>query len=226
MIVEFKLLIKISQNSISYCNLFLVHGLRISLSFSIMQAFDAAASLGIPKVLEASDMVLTAMPDKLTVMTYLYQLRSYFTGQTLEVQQIGSTAQESTYMLGEFDLERDACISKEMYGTGNQSKNSVALPEIAKRKNIVEDDTLVSNTSFERNSSPREENGSDLHRTSTPIKPPGGDLVSAVQVAGSKVISGAKLRQRRLVENLGDAWDHGASDDVWVLQKNSEQNGK
>uniref|UniRef100_T1EII1 Calponin-homology (CH) domain-containing protein n=1 Tax=Helobdella robusta TaxID=6412 RepID=T1EII1_HELRO len=42
-------------------------------------AFDTAADLGIPKVLEPSDMVLLAVPDKLSVMTYLYQLRSYFT---------------------------------------------------------------------------------------------------------------------------------------------------
>lgn len=191
-----------------------------------MQAFDAAASLGIPKVLEASDMVLTAMPDKLTVMTYLYQLRSYFTGQTLEVQQIGSIAQESTYMVGELDLERDACISKEMYGIGGNQPKNVALPEIARRKIIVEDDMLGSDASFERNSSPREENDSDLHRTSTPVKPPGGNPVSAVQAVGSKVISGARLRQRRPVENPGDASGHDASDEVWILQKSSEQNGK
>ena len=46
-------------------------------------------------------MVLLAVPDKLSVMTYLYQLRAFFTGQTLEVQQIGSNAQESTYTVGE-----------------------------------------------------------------------------------------------------------------------------
>ena len=60
-----------------------------------------AAGLDIPKVLEPADMVLLAVPDKLSVMTYLYQLRAYFTGQTLEVQQIGSNARESTYTMGE-----------------------------------------------------------------------------------------------------------------------------
>jgi len=43
-------------------------------------AFDAAESLGIPKVIEPSDMTLLAVPDKLAVMTYLFQLRSHFTG--------------------------------------------------------------------------------------------------------------------------------------------------
>jgi len=61
----------------------------INICFTFLQAFDAAASIGIPKVLEPADMVLLAVPDKLSVMTYLYQLRAYFTGQTLEVQQIG-----------------------------------------------------------------------------------------------------------------------------------------
>lgn len=75
-----------------------------------------AASLGIPKVLESSDMVLLAVPDKLSVMTYLYQLRAHFTGQTLEVQQIGFNAQESTYTVGEHDTDQDARICKEMYG--------------------------------------------------------------------------------------------------------------
>ncbi len=61
-------------------------------------------------------MVLLAVPDKLCVMTYLYQLRSYFTGQVLEIQQIGSNAQESTYTVGEFDTDQSSKISSEMYG--------------------------------------------------------------------------------------------------------------
>ena len=81
-----------------------------------MQAFDAGAKLGIPKVLEPADMVILAVPDKLCVMTYLYQLRSYFTGQTLEIQQIGTSAKESTYTVGEFDTDQNARISSEMYG--------------------------------------------------------------------------------------------------------------
>ena len=75
-----------------------------------------AAQLGIPKVLEPSDMVLLAVPDRLSVMTYLYQLRSHFTGQTLEVQQLGERATESTYAVGAFDTDQNARISREMYG--------------------------------------------------------------------------------------------------------------
>jgi len=44
-----------------------------------MQAFDTAANqFGIPKVLEVADMVLRKVPDRLSVMTYLFQLRAYF----------------------------------------------------------------------------------------------------------------------------------------------------
>lgn len=52
-------------------------------------AFDAAEKLGIPRVIEPSDMNLLAVPDKLAVMTYLYQLRAHFTGHQLEVERIG-----------------------------------------------------------------------------------------------------------------------------------------
>lgn len=61
-------------------------------------------------------MVLLAVPDKLLVMTYLHQLRAYFTGQTLEIQQIGLSTRESTYKFGEFDQEIETEITKEMYG--------------------------------------------------------------------------------------------------------------
>ena len=72
-------------------------------------------------------MVILAVPDKLCVMTYLYQLRAYFTGQTLEIQQIGTNARESTYTLGEFDTDQNARISSEMYGgVGGRDTNGNA----------------------------------------------------------------------------------------------------
>lgn len=44
-------------------------------------AFDAGEILGIPRVIEPSDMGVLTIPDKLAVMTYLYQLRAHFTGK-------------------------------------------------------------------------------------------------------------------------------------------------
>lgn len=44
-------------------------------------AFDAGEVLGISRVIEPSDMDGLTIPDKLAVMTYLYQLRAHFTGR-------------------------------------------------------------------------------------------------------------------------------------------------
>ncbi|KAH8253224.1 hypothetical protein KR032_004347 [Drosophila birchii] len=65
-------------------------------------AFDAAESLGIPRVIEPRDMNLLTVPDKLAVMTYLHQLRAHFTGKQLQIEQIGSTADESSYVIGNY----------------------------------------------------------------------------------------------------------------------------
>lgn len=43
-------------------------------------AFDAGEVLGIPRVIDPADMDVLTVPDKLAVMTYLYQLRAHFTG--------------------------------------------------------------------------------------------------------------------------------------------------
>lgn len=65
-------------------------------------AFDVAGCLGIPRVIEPRDMSLLAVPDKLAVMTYLYQLRAHFTGHQLEIEQIGNTSDESSYIIGNY----------------------------------------------------------------------------------------------------------------------------
>lgn len=68
-------------------------------------AFDAAEGLGIPRVIEPSDMNLLAVPDKLAVMTYLHQLRAHFTGHQLELEQIGKTSDESSYVIGNYKTD-------------------------------------------------------------------------------------------------------------------------
>lgn len=68
-------------------------------------AFDAAEKLGIPRVIEPRDMSLLAVPDKLAVMTYLYQLRSHFTGHQLQIEQLGNTSDESSYVIGNYKTD-------------------------------------------------------------------------------------------------------------------------
>lgn len=67
------------------------------------KAFEAGEFLGVTRLIEPQDMVILTVPDKLAVMTYLYQLRAHFTGHELEVAQIGNTAEESSYTVGRLD---------------------------------------------------------------------------------------------------------------------------
>ncbi|PNF35621.1 hypothetical protein B7P43_G01880 [Cryptotermes secundus] len=80
------------------------------------KAFDAGEALGIPRVIEPADMDVLTVPDKLAVMTYLYQLRAHFTGHELEVQQIGKTTDESSYMIGRFNTDTDTDVTVQLFG--------------------------------------------------------------------------------------------------------------
>ncbi|XP_071235335.1 uncharacterized protein [Salvelinus alpinus] len=61
------------------------------------KAFDGFAELGISRLMEPSDMALLAVPDRLIVMTYLNQIRTYFLGQELSVLHIEADSSESSY---------------------------------------------------------------------------------------------------------------------------------
>ncbi|XP_025024360.1 EH domain-binding protein 1-like protein 1 isoform X3 [Python bivittatus] len=60
-------------------------------------AFDGFATLGISRVMDPADMVFLTVPDRLIVMTYLCQIRAFFTGQELNVVQFASHSSETTY---------------------------------------------------------------------------------------------------------------------------------
>ncbi|KAK7910283.1 hypothetical protein WMY93_014967 [Mugilogobius chulae] len=63
------------------------------------KAFDGFAELGISRLMEPSDMMLT-VPDRLIVMTYLSQIRTHFTGQQLSVLHIEKDSSDSSYVVG------------------------------------------------------------------------------------------------------------------------------
>ncbi|XP_069063989.1 EH domain-binding protein 1-like protein 1 isoform X2 [Pleurodeles waltl] len=69
------------------------------------KAFDGFALLGISRLLDPSDMVFLSVPDKLIVMTYLCQIRAFFTGQELNIVQIEQNSNQSTYKVGKFDTD-------------------------------------------------------------------------------------------------------------------------
>ncbi|XP_022603543.1 EH domain-binding protein 1-like protein 1 isoform X2 [Seriola dumerili] len=72
------------------------------------KAFNGFAELGISRLMEPSDMVMLAVPDRLIVMTYLNQIRTHFTGQQLSVLHIDKDSSESSYAVaGERDSPED-----------------------------------------------------------------------------------------------------------------------
>ncbi|CAN0405874.1 unnamed protein product [Lampetra fluviatilis] len=79
------------------------------------KAYEGFAGLGISRLLEPSDMVLLAIPDKLTVMTYLYQIRAHFTGEELSLLHVGDTSSRSTYTVGSFESDAAAAISQRSF---------------------------------------------------------------------------------------------------------------
>ena len=85
------------------------------LFFFPLKAYDGFASIGISRLLEPSDMVLLAIPDKLTVMTYLYQIRAHFSGQELNVVQIEENSSKSTYKVGNYETDTNSSVDQEKF---------------------------------------------------------------------------------------------------------------
>ncbi|XP_014209548.1 EH domain-binding protein 1 isoform X5 [Copidosoma floridanum] len=102
------------------------------------RAFDAGEALGIPRVIEPADMDILTVPDKLAVMTYLYQLRAHFTGHELEVHQIGKTADESSYMIGRFNTDNNSDVSVQLFG---QEIMNLRKRELAEQRNNKTDNS-------------------------------------------------------------------------------------
>ncbi|AWO95795.1 putative EH domain-binding protein 1-like protein 1 [Scophthalmus maximus] len=72
------------------------------------KAVDGFAELGISRLMEPSDMVMLAVPDRLIVMTYLNQIRTHFMGQELSVLHIEKDSSESSYAVaGDLDRQED-----------------------------------------------------------------------------------------------------------------------
>ncbi|VVD04732.1 unnamed protein product [Leptidea sinapis] len=67
---------------------------------NVRKALEASSKLGISQVLTVNDVCSSTGPDKLAVMTYLFQLRAHFTGNELQVEQL-----ESSYLVGRHDTD-------------------------------------------------------------------------------------------------------------------------
>ncbi|XP_063172984.1 EH domain-binding protein 1 isoform X2 [Candoia aspera] len=109
------------------------------------KAYDGFASLGISRLLEPSDMVLLAIPDKLTVMTYLYQIRAHFSGLELNVVQIEENSSKSTYKVGNYETDTNSSVDQEkFYAELSDLKRE---PELQQSGFVFQEDSVFVNDS-------------------------------------------------------------------------------
>ncbi|XP_077138607.1 EH domain-binding protein 1 isoform X6 [Ranitomeya variabilis] len=120
------------------------------------KAYDGFASIGISRLLEPSDMVLLAIPDKLTVMTYLYQIRAHFCGQELNVVQIEENSSKSTYLVGNYETDTNSSIDQEKFyaelsdlnnePTSEQQEAAGTMPDVVSQTDSsVTSDNVIRN---------------------------------------------------------------------------------
>ncbi|XP_067877686.1 LOW QUALITY PROTEIN: EH domain-binding protein 1-like [Heterodontus francisci] len=110
------------------------------------KAFDGFASLGISRLLEPADMVLLTVPDKLSVMTYLCQIRAHFTGQELNVVQIEENSSHSTYKLDVSEVQVEICAEPHARlpspSHSRAQQGSEQRPEMKRQKSLQEERAL------------------------------------------------------------------------------------
>ncbi|CRL08109.1 CLUMA_CG020850, isoform A [Clunio marinus] len=122
------------------------------------KAFEAAEKLGIPRVIEASDMSLLVVPDKLAVMTYLYQLHAHFTGNQLEIDRIDLTTGDSRYVIGSLKNDHISATTslqdiKHQHMMQQSNKNDEYNPQkfsCVKSSKINKNTGILSNEEVER----------------------------------------------------------------------------
>ncbi|XP_047037918.1 EH domain-binding protein 1 [Helicoverpa zea] len=85
-------------------------------------ALDASSKLGISQVLTAADVCSRQIPDRLAIMTYLFQLRAHFTGNELHVEQLGNDETESSYLVGRHDT--DGSMPQELFSREISTRRS------------------------------------------------------------------------------------------------------
>ncbi|XP_049882082.1 EH domain-binding protein 1 isoform X2 [Pectinophora gossypiella] len=89
---------------------------------NVRVALDASARLGISQVLTAADVCSRPTPDRLAIMTYLFQLRAHFTGNELQVEQLGNDETESSYLVGRHDT--DGSLPPELFSREVSTRRS------------------------------------------------------------------------------------------------------
>nr|DBA27049.1 TPA: hypothetical protein GDO54_011230 [Pyxicephalus adspersus] len=137
-----------------------------------LMAYDGFASLGISRLLEPSDMVLLAIPDKLTVMTYLYQIRAHFSGQELNVVQIEENSSKSTYKVGNYETDTNSSIDQEKFYAELSDIKPDGVQEHKEAATTMADCEFIDNSSLANDIGKRDHVGTSQNITeqSTTVK--------------------------------------------------------
>ncbi|KRZ74381.1 EH domain-binding protein 1, partial [Trichinella papuae] len=91
------------------------------------KAFDAAALLGVPRLIDPNDMVIMAIPDKISVMTYVYSLRSVLTGSS--------------------PIDRDDPLERVLLNREEKNENALEVISTSRRDSMKEEKKSLSSSS-------------------------------------------------------------------------------
>ncbi|XP_042313958.1 EH domain-binding protein 1 [Sceloporus undulatus] len=166
------------------------------------KAYDGFASLGISRLLEPSDMVLLAIPDKLSVMTYLYQIRAHFSGQELNVVQIEENSSKSTYKVGNYETDPNSSVDQEkFYAELNDLKREPEQQQAeGSLPGFVFDDSVLHNHSGVMESN-IEHQTSHQHQA-------GDDNLGPCVTSPSSHRTSSDIGQQKIQENMGRASEY------------------
>lgn len=176
----------------------------------LLQAFDSFAELGICRLMEPSDMVMLAVPDRLIVMTYLNQIRTHFMGQELSVLHIDKDGSESSYAIaGDQDRQEDPEATVR-YCAQRLQEEGISL-ETNGSAGKAEKDSI---TSKEVVPPPRTKRVQVAGAGGTPVAPPRTHLLSK---SGFSHVRDADLVKKRRSQRRSGSLDEGDKSQVWCL---------
>lgn len=110
-------------------------------------AFEAAFNLGVPKLIEPSDMVMLPVPDKLAVMTYLYQLREHFMGQENKVQP-GCQTTDSLHSVRDQESDEDSVQNNIVQKDETKEVSEMFLKCSSQQNTVTEIENLKNETNL------------------------------------------------------------------------------
>ncbi|XP_046904831.1 EH domain-binding protein 1-like protein 1 isoform X9 [Hypomesus transpacificus] len=155
------------------------------------QAFDGFAEVGISRLMEPSDMVLLAVPDRLIVMTYLNQIRTYFMGQELSVLHIEKNSSESSYAVaGESRQDVDTEAATRYYAQKLQEEGIT----LDTNGSAAAEDEAGSKTNRDMVPPPRTKRAAGAGSTQAPVAPPRTHFLSK---SGFSHVKDADLVKKR-----------------------------